>query len=345
MPLINDVFGGDLFSAAELTRAINVVPNDYGRIRELNLFPGESVPTTSVVVSYENGVLNLLPTRQRGGPSSLGVTAARTGRTFTIPHIPHEDLVTAADVQNRMAYGGQMALDSVQDMVNRKLVTMRRKHAITLEHMRAGALNGVILDADGSTILDLFTEFGVTEKSVNFAFATATTDINGKIREVVRHIEDNLLGEAMTGVHALCSPEFFDALVAHPKIEEAYKFFASIQNPLREDARRSFTHQGVTFEEYRGVATSLNADGTTTARKFVPASSARFFPVGTSETFATYFAPPDVLPEANMPPDAEIYVAQAVDPEFARWVKLHTQSNPLPIVKRPALLVKGTVAG
>lgn len=344
MPLIADVFAGSAFSAASLTRAIQVVPNQYGRINELGLMPGEPIPTTQVAVTYENGTLNLLPTRPRGAEPSLGENARRNMRIFSVPHIPHEDRVTAADVQDRMAYRNGSGLDSVMDFVERKLITMRNKHAVTLEHLRMGALKGVILDADGSTIADLFSEFGVTEKVVPFALANTSTNVNGKILDVLRHIEDNLLGEVMTGVHALCSPEFFGALVAHPKIEDAYKFYAATQNPGRDDVRQMFVHQGVVFEEYRGTATQLNADGTVTSRRFIPAGDARFFPVGTIDTFSTYFAPADIIGEENVPPATEVYVAQAIDPRFARWVDLHSQSNPLPMCKRPSLLVRGTVA-
>lgn len=342
MPIIADVFGGDMFSAVELTAAVNVVPNTYGRLQELNLFPAEPIMATTVAVRYANGTLNLLPTRERGGPPSLGAPERRNARSFAIPHIPHDDLVTAADVQSRMAYG-DVGLDSVGDLVNRKLATMRRKHAITLEHMRMGALKGEVLDYDGSTIVDFFTEFGVTEKEVTFELDVNATDVAAKVGEVLDHIEDNLQGDVMTGVHALCSPEFFSALVGHPEVKEAYKYFATAPNPMREDVRRGFDFAGITFEQHRGVATQLNEDGTTTARKFIPANTARFFPLGTTDTFATYFAPADIIGEANVPPDTEVYAAQAIDPEFARWVKLHTQSNPLPVVKRPAVLVKGNL--
>jgi hypothetical protein len=35
------------------------------------------------------------------------------------------------------------------------------------------------------------------------------------------------------------------------------------------------------------------------------------------------------------------YAKQAVDQQFARWVMLHVQSNPLPICTRPRVLIKG----
>jgi Phage major capsid protein E len=35
------------------------------------------------------------------------------------------------------------------------------------------------------------------------------------------------------------------------------------------------------------------------------------------------------------------YAKQAVDQQFARWVMLHVQSNPLPICTRPRVLITG----
>jgi tyrosyl-tRNA synthetase len=102
---------------------------------------------------------------------------------------------------------------------------MRNKHAITLEHMRMGALKGVILDADGSELLNLYEAFEIQPKTINFALATATTDVKKKCLELKRYVEDNLRGEHMTALHALVSPEFFDALTGHAKVKEAYERF------------------------------------------------------------------------------------------------------------------------
>jgi hypothetical protein len=35
------------------------------------------------------------------------------------------------------------------------------------------------------------------------------------------------------------------------------------------------------------------------------------------------------------------YAKHAVDQQFARWVMLHVQLNPLPICTRPGVLIKG----
>jgi hypothetical protein len=344
---ILDIFNQDAFSASALTGNISVVPNNYGRIRELELFRDEPIPTTTVTVLIENGVLNLLPSRPRGGPASLGTRGKQKPAAFVVPHIPHDDSVLATDVQNLLAsYGAQVQLENVLDFVNRKLVTMRRKHAITLEHLRVTALRGRVLDSDGSVLVDLFQRFGVTEKVFDFTLGTSTADVAGMCDRVTGYMEDNLLGETMTGVHALASPEWMAGFTSHKSVKDAFMFFASPQNPNRDSVRKGFTFKGITFEEYRGAASYVQEDGTlSAAERFIPAGDVRFFPLGTSDTFVNYWSPPDYwggVNQAPIPSDAEVFVAPLEPKKFGKGMDMHTESNPLPLVKRPALLVRGT---
>lgn len=352
MPEILDIFNQDAFSASALTGNITIVPNSYGHINALGLFTPEPITTTTVTVIVENGVLNLLPTRPRGGPASLGTRGKQAPKAFVVPHIPHDDSVLATDVQNMLALsgGGDAALETVLGFLNRKLITMRRKHAITLENLRMGAIKGVIRDYDGSVILNLFTAFGVTEQVVDFALGTATTDVLGKCQDVTAYMEDNLLGETMSGIHALCSPEWFRKFVGHATVKEAYKYYQSGPQILREDVRKGFTFGGITFEEYRGAASYVQEDGSTsTPQRFIPAGDVRFIPLGTTDTFTNYWAPPDFWSAVNQAPtiataDAEVFVAPLEPKKFGKGMDVHTESNPLPLVKRPALLVRGTTS-
>ncbi|KQP82864.1 major capsid protein [Methylobacterium sp. Leaf117] len=350
MPTILDIFNQDAFSAASLTGNISLVPNAYGRINELGIFAAEPIATTSVIVMIENGVLNLLPTRPRGGPASLGTRGKQKPASFVVPHIPHEDSVLATDVQNMLALtaGGDAGLETVLGFLNRKLITMRRKHAITLENLRMGAVKGIIRDSDGSVLLNLFTAFGVTEQVVDFALGTASTDVVGKCQDVTGYMEDNLLGETMTGIHALCSPEWFRKFISHASVKQAYTYYASAPNPLRQDVRKGFEFGGITFEEYRGSASFMQEDGTTSApQRFIPAGDVRFIPLGTTDTFTNFWAPPDFWGSVNQAPnsaDSEVFVAPLEPKKFGKGMDIHTESNPLPLVKRPALLVRGTTS-
>ena len=70
------------------------------------------------------------------------------------------------------------------------------------------------------------------------------------------------------------------------------------------------------------------------------AAEAHSLPVGVAGPFRQYNAPADFVETANtlgLPRSAK----QAVDGQFARWVMLHVQSNPLPICTRPRVLIRG----
>jgi len=330
-------FSSDAFDMAALTAAINKIPNTYGRLEQLNLFPPLGVRTRTIIVEEMNGVLNLLPTRPVGSPGTVGTQGKRKVRSFVIPHIPHDDVVLPEEVQGIRAFGSETEVEALSNLMAQKLQTMRAKHAITLEHLRMGALKGVILDADASVLYDLYQEFEITPKVVNFALTTSSTEVLLKVLEVRRHIEDNLKGEFMTGVMCLCSQGFFDALTTHPKVKEAYQRWRE-GLVLFSDNRTGFTFGGVTFEEYRGQATDANG----TVRKFIADDEAHFFPLGTATTFRTYFAPADFNETANTL-GLPLYAKQEPR-KFGRGTDLHSQSNPLPICHRPEILVKATKA-
>ena len=330
---MQNVFANPAFTMANLTAAINHVPNRYGRLEALNLFPAKPTRFRQILIEERNGVLNLLPTLPVGSPGTVGVRGKRKMRSFVVPHIPHDDVVAPEEVQGIRAFGSETELETVAGVLAQHLETMRNKHAITLEHLRMGALKGEILDADGSSIYDLFGEFNITPKSINFALATDGTNVRQKCIDVLAHIEGNLRGEFMTSVRCLCSPEFFEKLTGHPKVEKAYENFQQ-GVMLRDDVRAGFTFGGITFEEYRGQATDGNGD----SRRFIAAGEAHAFPVGTVDTFATYFAPADFNETVNTL-GQPVYAKQEPR-KFERGTDLHTQSNPLPMCHRPGVLVK-----
>ncbi len=336
MPM-NNPFHTPAFSMAALTAAINILPNRYGRMEALNIFPARPVRLRQIIVEEQNGVLNLLPALPPGSPGTVGRRGKRTMRSFVIPHIPHDDVVLPEEVQGVRAFGAESEAETVAGVMARHLETMRNKHAITLEHLRMGALKGVILDADGSTIYDLYDEFDITAKTVNFELTTATTNVKGKCTEVLGHVEENLKGEFMTGIHCLCSPEFFEKLTGHAKVEKAFENWQQ-GIVLINDMRSGFTYGGITFEEYRGQATDANG----TSRRFIAAGEAHCFPLGTVDTFGTYFAPADFNETANTL--GQSLYAKQEPRKFDRGTDLHTQSNPLPMCHRPGVLVKLTMS-
>src|SRR6185295_10965938 len=274
-PMINPFYVGG-YTLAELTTAINILPNVYTLLGQMGLFRFEGVTQRSVIIEQSEGVLNLLPTVPLGGPATVANRDNRATRSFTVPWIPHDDVVTPQDIQGVRGFGVADAADPLATVMERKLTRMRAKHAQTREYMEVNALRGIVKDGAGLTLFDYFDEFGLTQQSVVFVLVTAGTNVQAKCREVLRNIEAELKGETMTGVLALVSPTFFDKLIGHSKVEEAYKYYTTTgQQPLREDTRRRFPFAGLVFEEYNAPVT-LSTGATET---LIPAAEGIAFPL------------------------------------------------------------------
>jgi hypothetical protein len=101
-----------------------------------------------------------------------------------------------------------------------------RPQDATLEHLRIGAIEGQILDADGSAVIyDLFTEFGVTAHTeIDFDLDNASPApgvIKKKCHDIRRKIEDELGAQPYEHIHAICGADFFDDLITHSEVAKA----------------------------------------------------------------------------------------------------------------------------
>ena len=327
----------DLFSLGALTQAINLFPLQYGRISAMGLFRDEFLPVRNFVVDEISGTLSLLPTTSWGGPPTVASKLTRKARPIAIPQTAHEDHLDPNDLQDVRAFGSDTAADMPAMSMARKLARMRARHDITAEFRKISCLKGIILDADGSTtLLNLFTEFGVSQVTVDFDLGTSSTDVRAKCMAVKRNIEDNLLGDMMSGVRAVVSQEFFDKLVAHPSVQDAYANYQLAAERLGGDMRSGFDFGGIIFEEYRAKATTPAGS----VVRFIAANEGHAFPVGTMNTFTNNFAPADFMETVNTV--ALPFYAKSEMIKFERGLDLHTQSNNMPFCARPKVLTKLT---
>ncbi len=340
MDLIINPFDESGYDLATMTTAVNLIPNNYGRVRQLGLFSLEPVRTRTIVMDETNGIITLLQSQPVGGPSTRKKQGKSKTRSFVIPHIPYDDIIRPSDIQGRRE-AGSIDAKTLETEMTKRLTEMRSSHAITEEYLMMGAVKGIILDADGSTLVNLYTDFGITAKSITFALDNDATDVTTKCREVIRHIEDNLMGDVMTGVRCLCGSTFFDTLITHPNVE---KFYVNFEKAIElagsaQDPRKGFRFGGITWEEYRGKATD---PATGNLRQFIADDGAHFFPEGTQSTFKLHHAPADYMETVNtlgMP----IYAKQVMAAS-GKYIDILTESNPLPLCRRPGVLVTGVIS-
>ncbi len=322
------------FTLKSLTESINILPIKPGKIGAMNLFASKGVNTTSVAIESREGVLALLPTRRRGEAASLGRASKGKVRSFVIPHIPFDDVILPGDIQDVRKFGSTDELAGAVSVVNDRMTEMKQSMDVTLEYHRMGAIHGVLLDSDGATTLyNLFTEFGVSETTVNFVLDDAATDIRGKCTAVRRAIEAALGGGVMYNhIHAFCGKNWFDAFVGHDYVADSWDNFNSGKNRRDDLGISGFEYGNIWFDEYVGSVSGVD---------FIDDDEVRFFPAGAPGLFITYFAPGDFMETANtigLP-----YYAKTEPLPLNRGVQLHIQSNPLCMCNRPGCLIKGII--
>jgi hypothetical protein len=326
-----DIFNDDAFSVASLTAAINQQDYQPGRIGALGLFQEEGVTTTTVTIEYNKGKISLVPVGERGKPVKPSERDARNLRSFVVPHLKTGDSLLADSIQNLRAFGSESELEAVQNVVNQRNAKFGRDLEATLEFHRIGAIKGLILDADGTSIIyDLYDEFGITQEEVSLVLGTATTNVRAKVMEAKRKCEDALGATMMTGYRAFCGASFFDDFVGHAKVEKAWERFNEGEM-LRNDVRGGFKFADVIWEEYRGKV------GT---QAFIDTNVAYLVPEGVADLFITRNAPADYMETVNTL-GLPLYAKQEPLP-MNRGIQMEAQKNPLNLCTQPAAIIKIT---
>lgn len=328
-----DVFSADAFSVMNMTASINRLPYVPGRIGAMNLFTPKPVTTTTVMIEYASGRLRLLQSGTRGGDRpNMARSKKRKVRSFVVTHVPDQSQILADDVQGIRAFGSETNVEAVSQLVNDRLESMRTDHELTHEYHRAGCLCGVVLDADGSTIYDYFSEFGVTEVTHTLSRTANAGELKVAIGAIRRSIENELGAIPYKGIHVLCDDAFFDDLLKAAGVQEAYdrwqdgQFFRDGHG--RDDG--GFMYGGITWENYRG-----SVDSTT----FIQGTGVgRAFPTGVNDLFQQAMAPADYVETVNT--RGKLLYSKQEPMRFNKGIDIETQSNCLFIPTIPRVLQK-----
>ena len=335
------------FTAVDLTSAIDVLPNQWGKVGDMGMFDEVGVDSTIVELDYRDGFVTVMASAERGTIPNAASGDEEEAKFFKIPHFPDTDLITPKDVENRWAFQpGDRNIRrrrTLEDEVNRRLMKIAMRHDVTLEYLRMGALKGKIYDGKGRLLYDLFNTFGITQQVFNFNFYDTNFDVRGYTLEIARYIELNLHGDVSDGVQALVSPEFFSALIAHSQVKQ---FYLNWNSQFDRDLRQGFKFGAIEFIEYNAQAPTKpltgplqqQTQGMADMLRFIEANAGYAFPEGTRDSFKTFFAPPYVV-NLIYGDGVKRYVSPKVL-DHGKGVELFSESNPLAICKRPNVLCK-----
>lgn len=323
------------FQMTDYTQELLLIPNTWGLINELGIFQTESVAQHTITVEAIEGTLGLIRDQFRGTRANANKNDNRKMYAFSIPSFPLDDSILPEDIQGKRAFGQSDAAETEAAVIARKLARIRQNHSVTLEAARAQAITtGTIYAPNGTVTGNYYTAFGITRKEVDFVLGTAGTEVLEKSEEGLAHIQDNIRdGSVVNEVVVLCSPEFFSKLIKQAGVKESYKYYTSTQEPTRNrlgtGLYRRFVHGSVTYIEYRG---SYNGS------RLIPAGDAYMLPMGTSDTFVSYFSPANKFDFVNTLGE-EAYVWTYRDPKGSK-IEIESEHNAIHVLRRPQAIVR-----
>lgn len=329
----------DNFQFIDRTQELLLIPNTWGIISNSGAFPAiEGVTSNTVSLEQITQSGATMVDRVRGERANFSKDYTRKLYSFSIPHFPLDDKLTPEDIQGKTAYGTNDQAENVAAALSRKLERIRRSHAWLQEKARCQLLaDGTVYAPNGTVSTNYYTEFGISRKEIDFVFGTATTDIIGKIEEGIAHIIDNMQsGDTATNFVAYCHPTFFANLIKHAKVQAAYTYYSSTQEPLRQRldsslpmGTRVFVFGGVTFVEYRGAFNGVD---------LMTAGEARLIPVGSQDVFASFAGPALKLDLVNTV-GQEAYVFTYPDMK-GNGIDIESESNILHVLRKPQAVVR-----
>lgn len=332
-----DVFKGDAFSMLSLLAAIENFDYNPQFLGSLNVFEDAPQRLRTVMVESRDNELALIQTSPIGAPPDERKKDKRKVRNFNTTRIAKASTILADEVQGIRAYGSESELAQVQAEVARRITQLYADVELTWEHMRLGAVQGILTDADGSTIYNFYNEFGVSQPSeVSFAFGTLVAgEVRKKIEsEIVRPMMRAAKGALTTAsrIQALVGDDFWDAFINHEEVRTTYLNYAAAAELRNGTVFSSFRYAGVDWMNYRGTD-----DNSTVA---IAADKAKFFFVNAPGTFKVAWAPGEFFDVANTPgvPVLPLVLPDPSGRNAFETVELY--SYPLYICTRPATLFR-----
>lgn len=330
-----DIFNNSAFQMTEMTGMVNKKDYVPGQIGALNLFAAKPVRTRNVWIDRTSSTISLIPTSPLGSPPEQAGKRSRDAVSLNIPRLYKQDVLNASELSGIRAFGTESELEAVASEVSDRLDRLNSDMNLTFERHMLGAVQGIVLDADGSTLLDCYTTFGETAATeVNFELNIATTDVGIKCLDIKEAMLKASKGAMLDGsrVHALCGSSFYRQLISHASVKAEWAGWRASAAVRNLDPYDMFEFGGIVFHNYRGTD-----DGTTIA---ITSTQAKFFPVGAQDMFEVAYAPYESLGAVGskgLPRYANI----VRDTKRDFYAEIELFSYPLHYCKRPNVLQSG----
>lgn len=309
MELSLDILRNDTFSYINLQRVAGnttYVPQTLG---QMQLFEPEPIVGEIVHLYSEDGTIRLVPTTERGTPDirlipDVGrLHAIKTTRLAQVTSVRAAELMGIANMNLPAAIRERNAVQ----LLAKRTQKMKNNLEFTKELHRFGAIQGKVLDADGTTVVaDFYDIFGLAAPvlvDVDFPNISEAALLqffqDTFLRPITIALQDG--GRATPGMYlgALVGDLFWSKLMTHPGFQLAYRL--AMQANAEMAARNQLTRPNMwNTVDFAGVRW-INYQGTRNSSIAVPLDEVRFFPIGASDVFKVYWGSGETLEDVLEP--------------------------------------------
>ncbi|APU00828.1 hypothetical protein [Aeromonas phage 59.1] len=318
------------FTLQHLTLSINKAKTAKRVLAQLGIFEEKGIQTQTADFEFKDGKLMLVAQKNRGEKGDKLEKTARDIKTLRAVHLPISGEIMADALTDVRKFGAEYdngdSGERWDEVVNEETTRMAQSLELTLEMHRMGALSGVVKDASGDTIVNLYTLFGL-----NAADAIDELDFNlpkgarNQISAAVRNSKKHQAGVATEEYVSLCSASFMDGLLEDAGFAKAYE---------RQDSGKAFREEvRIKGIEWNGVFWVEHTETYPNGDLMIPEGEARLIPIGNPGLFVTRFCPADYAETVNTV-GLPLYAAAKMK-DFNKGVDLEGQSNPINVCTSP----------
>lgn len=334
-------FGSKAFDAVTMTEEVNKAPYVPGFLQGLKLATEVPIYTPDFAIGKEEGKLNLIQSVPRGAPATNRTPTKRDIRTFNTVRLPQESTIYGHELQKVLAGQGKKTLVTLQKEVMKRNKGMDDDLNATEENHLLGAVQGLIMDADGTSVLyDWFDEWGIVPAAtIDFDLANSSLeDIQRKMIQLKRGMNRSQKGMRWNGgLMGLMGDGFTDAFVANPEINKTMLNQSAASRLVGDvQAFPQVDYFGCRWVNYRGTDDNSSIK--------IADDEVAFFPYDpSSKLFQAMRAPHHGMDDLGGTGKRR-YNFKDMDPTSRKeWVRIALETFVMYVSMRPEMLRKGTV--
>lgn len=333
----------NLFGVVEYTKEINELDRQYSLVPD-GLFEMSNTTQTAIIFDKDERSTTLLSSVHRNSRGST-YNQDRNFKTYSLPlaYFKHTDYLYPEDVRSVRMMGTPDEEVQLNMARAKKIEQMRRDYDQTMEYMKFRCITQAkCISPNGVVFADLYDEFGETQVEVTWDLTDANFDLGLEARKLKRLMRDGMKdgGNAVDGLNTVyIEATDYDALVGHANVKDAYRDYAAIVSPLRDDVTEGFTTNGLRLQPLDGSFTVRDNDGDIQTEDIMTVGEAYAVPLKQG-IFRGWAGPHNKLPNFSTNSGVQdLYLWEKLDSEGEFW-KYQLESSPLMVHTRPLATIK-----